>query len=178
MSDFPETPVFPFGNVMVSTFGWESLGCMPIIGGGVSSNTWPTANKAIYVPFRLSAPFTFNSISTPLGTSSGNLDLGVYAADGTRITSKGSTAAVANVNTLSVSSTTIGPGLFYLAMAADNTTLAVYGYKLTATAATGLIRAVGVCEQTTAFALPSTATFAAFTGTLIPIIGITNRSVV
>lgn len=179
MSDFPRSPSFPGTMVMISTLGAQSLGSMPIIGGGTSSNVWPGANRALYVPFRLTVPFTFNSISTPLGTASGNLDLGVYSVDGTKIVSTGSTAAVANVNTISVTPTLLGPGLFYFGMAADNTTLAVYSLLLTgALSAVPLIRSVGCGQQATAFPLPSSIAFAANTGTIIPIIGISNRSVI
>lgn len=178
MSDYPRIHPLPDGLVHLTTMGFASIGGMSIVGGGGGNATWPLANKAIYVPFRIAAPYTFNTFLAVVGISSNNLDMGVYSADGTKIISTGSTPAGANIKTVSVASTTLSPGLYYLAMACDNTTIAFQSYTLTATAKAALWAAMGVSEQASAFPLPATATFASNTLASVPLFGITNRSVV
>lgn len=62
--------------------------------GSASVTTWPAANRALYIPFSLPCDTSVSSIGFwCTTTSSGNYDLGLYAADGvTRLASKGSTA--------------------------------------------------------------------------------------
>ena len=141
---------------------------------GIGTAAYPTANTAIYIPFRTSVPLIATAMYVQNGgTLSGNLDLGIYTANGTRLVSSGSTAQ-SGTNTLQVvdiTDTLIGSGLFYMAIAVDNTTATVGKIAITAP----LGRVVGLAQQATAFALPATATFAVFTQALCPNIGITTR---
>lgn len=86
-----------------------------------TNGTWPSANRALYVPFGIPAPFritrfwyAINSVPT------GNVDLGVYAPDGTLIVSCGSTAAAGTGGVLTFitpTATTLPPGSYYMACA-------------------------------------------------------------
>lgn len=176
MSDFPKPRYLFDGLDLISTLSPCSIGSIPIGGGIITAGTaWPSNNLGIFVPFRIAQPFTFSKMGIVVSSASGNLDLGVYSADGTKIVSSGSTAVGSNVNTVSVTSTTIGPGLFYMAASFSTTAAQVMCYVFSATAKAGLIRALGVSQMASALALPATATFAANTGTIIPIMGLTNR---
>ena len=118
------------------------------------SGTWPVTNLAIYIPFTVTEQITIKRILVRVGTSSGNIDVGIYDTDGTRRVSSGSTAMAAAYTTQSVdiADTALSPGTYYMAMVVDNIT-----------ARFDLIYAqdnmsYGIREETSAFPLPSTAT--------------------
>lgn len=165
------TPTHPESGVANTMFN----------GGNLSLNTyastaWPTASKAFYIPFFVSKQITFTTLFTVNGaTTSGNIDLGVYDANGTKIVSSGSTAqsGASALQKVTVASTSIGPGIFYLAMSVDNVTATVYrtiGGQVLRTKMTGM------AEQASAFVLPATATFATLTPDFIPMVGLSVRS--
>ncbi len=143
----------------------------------VAGQTWPTANKAFYIPITITSPITVAYMMTRISTvSSGNVDVGLYSVDGTRILSSGSTGAgtVNVVQSFNVTDTVIGPGVYYLAMACDNTTATFLAWI----PALQALRGAGVMEQTSAFPLPATATFATLTSNFVPCVGLSQRSFV
>lgn len=137
-----------------------------------NSIAYPTANKAFYIPFRLRFPITVTSLWTANGTNASQTrDVGIYSWDGRRIVSAGSTAGsgTSTLQVYSITATTIGPGMFYLAMASSGTTNAFLA------AGPGDVRnekPLGMFEQTTAFPLPATATFGTMVATYIPLFGL------
>jgi hypothetical protein len=142
-----------------------------------ASTAWPTANTAVYIPFRVFAPFLVAQIAWANGSAvSGNIDAGIYDAVGTRLVSAGSTvqSGAAAVQTVDITDTWIGPGLFYLALALDNTT----GTVQRTSASLARQRLTGCFQQATAFALPATATFAAVATANIPVFGLCTRTVI
>ena len=89
------------------------------------SNTWPSANLAIYVPLRVVSRVVVKQLwLAATATGTGNADCGVYNSGGTRLVSAGSTARVAAVaeQVFDVTDTTIGPGLYYWALSCSNNT--------------------------------------------------------
>ena len=163
--------------VTVHTYGPLSIGLE--IGGslvGTASATYPAASTAIFVPFSLPAPLTAAQLFTYNGaTASGNIDVGLYAADGTRLVSSGSTAQ-AGTNTLQafdITDTELGPGNYYLAIALDNTT----GTLFRTVPAARYLAGVGCFQQASAFALPATATFATMAQVYLPVFGFSTRAV-
>lgn len=94
------------------------------VGNGLA---WPGANDAILVPFTLQAAQTIAGVWVSAGSiQSGNFDVGVYSHAGTRQVSKGSTAqsslTAGSPALVSVASTPLAAGRYYLALAADNAT--------------------------------------------------------
>lgn len=144
----------------------------------VSTAAWPAANTAYFMPFTVEQPFTVTQIFTYTQTSSGNIDMGIYAEDGTRLTSTGSTAASGTntVQAVDITDITLTPGRYYLAMAVDNTTHSAYRWSNNF----GLEfqRATGCFQMASAFPLPATATFATLTSAYSPGVAITSRSFV
>lgn len=143
-----------------------------------ASAAWQTANAALYVPFFLEEPIVIVQMFTYNGaTAADNIDVGLYTEGGTRIISAGSTAQ-SGTGTLQVFNTTdvtLVSGRYYMAVALDGTT----GTLFQATASVPLLRVLGVARETSAFALPATATMAAVaTATLVPVFGFTARSFV
>lgn len=157
--------------------GLESAACGAFRVASCSSTTYPAANTALYFPFWLASPIVAVQLWAFNGaTASGNIDLGLYAADGTRLVSIGSTAqaTTSDLQSFDITDTELGPGLFYLAVAMDNTTGTLFRANMSA----ALGRSIGAFEQTSAFALPATATFATFTPTgFVPVIGLATTTV-
>lgn len=155
----------------VTAWSLESLMAGNAIAGidTATSGTWPVANKAVFYPFVLAEPGIVTGFFLLNGaTVSGNVDMGLYLPNGTRLVSAGSTAQ-SGTSVIQIFNTTdmlLGPGLYYWALALDNTT------GTTVRVAAGG-RGNGIYQQTTAFPLPSSATFAVFSGTSVtPICGV------
>lgn len=144
---------------------------------GSGGSAWPSANRALFFPFRLEEPVIVAKLwwgnSTPVG---GNIDCGIYDGAGTRLVSTGSTAqsGTSALQEVDITDTTLGPGTFYLALAADSTTPQILGYATGST----LVRLMsGIAMMDSAFPLPATATYASATAYGPPLVGLTTRSV-
>lgn len=177
MSEFPKLFTFPDPLVVISSFGQQSVGSCFFNNSGPGSNTYPSANLAIYVPFRLTRPFIATAIILfNGGTASGNIDLGIYGKDGVKLVSTGSVAqsGTSQIQSVSITPTELGVGLFYMAVAMDNATGTIYRVGVNGPVPSIL----GMAEQASAFTLPASATFATSTQGVIPMMGITGRSVI
>lgn len=172
MSDFPGMSLLmPHGDIISVAHPWS-------LGAGilqtVSGLAWPAANRAEFVPFRVPYPVTVYKLACGTGTANtGNFDLGIYDANGTRLVSTGSTpkttAGVERI--IDVTDTFLLPGLYYLAMAVDGT--AAY---IQTSGQTWLSKMAGIREMSSAFALPATATFATASTGNCPIVAAYLRS--
>lgn len=144
--------------------------------GGYAGVTaaWASANAAYYFPMWLSEPTTITQAFFETGTASGNVDLGIYDATFVRKVSSGSTAASVTNGTqvINLTDTLLDRGYYWMAMAADNTTLTVRRVSV----GLGYVRLLGFFQQASAFALPATATPAAIATTSMPIFGFTTRA--
>lgn len=159
------------GLVPVGTFSTHGDGSpaaeyMCAVNSGLSTvNGWPVANTALFMPVIFppcplaGALWPVRSINWQPGTPSGNIDVGLYDAAGTRLYSAGSTAQ-SNASALQSVSPTLNltGGLYYIAMAADNITGLIAHMGSSAAALAPALRACGVFRQTSAFPLPSTVT--------------------
>lgn len=170
MSDFPVYSLPPGPTIAPGT-QWM----LPGIGFNIdyavtniaTSGAWPTANKAFYLPFVIPEPVIVTQLATWNGaTASGNIDIGIYDSSGTRIVSAGSTAqsGTNTLQTFNITDTTLGRGAFYLGIAKNDTT----GTIFRSATQTVLYRVWGILEQTSAFALPATATFALLSANFVP----------
>lgn len=133
-----------------------------------ASATFPSANRAYYLPFIVNSPVTITDISVYIGATNGspgpsNIDVGIYDFSGTKLVSSGAQDTTAwTINTLrtvGITDTVLGRGRFYAAIAADNTTLALFRNSFGGSSAP----ISGQLMQATAYPLPATATFAAST---------------
>lgn len=177
MPDFPL--IRNVDSVVISCASPQSIGnALNAMGLGTSGAAWATANKALFVPFSVYSPITIVKMFVVNGaTASGNIDVGIYDRGGARLVSAGSTAqsGTSAIQEFNITDTALSPGLYYLACALDNAT----GTLEVWTPALAIGRSLGICEQTSAFALPATATFAAASSTFrVPFIGATQRTVV
>lgn len=164
--DWPDIP---------QLFGQRTISAASIAKGSgntFASSAWPTANKAFYFPISIRARFVLKAFFVCNGaTASNNFDAGVYSADGTKITSTGSTAQAGTTDcqVVNVTDLVIVAGWYYLALAFNGTAGTVFrnvGFPVAA------MKALGCAVQTTAFALPATATFATSDLAYLPLFGL------
>jgi hypothetical protein len=182
MGEWANQPISPLGGV-ISSQSLESIGGYVCgIGGtipGSAGSAWFAASAAVFIPFRVYEPITVTRGFVYNGSVvSGNVDVGIYLPNGARIVSTGSTAQAGTsaLQTLDITDTSLAPGLYYMALALDNTTGTVARFIVSQAAR---LTAAGVYTMTSAFALPATVTFAtAATITTIPYYGFTTRSFV
>jgi hypothetical protein len=137
-----------------------------------ASAVWPTANLAILIPVAL----PHRVLATKLwwyngATVAGNVDCGVYTADGRLVISSGSTAQ-AGANTIQevdITDTWISHGRYYLALSLSSTTATVFRWNTAAQ----LAKFLGIAQAASALPLPATLTLAAPANALIPWCGLT-----
>ena len=133
-----------------------------------TASAWPSNGLAIYVPHRIVAPTWVRRVWYVSGNSTGNVDVGVYNAAGTRLVSSGATAQ-AGTNTcffIDVTPTLLMPGDHWLAISYASTTATPFRV-----APTGLTRTQGICQEASAHPLPATMTPVAAGQELIPFFG-------
>jgi hypothetical protein len=167
MGDFPADYPRPVGQLITTLDMGAPLGaCIEYI---------TTANRAIYIPVRIPAPFYAHKMFIYNGaTVSGNIDMGIYDRDGNKIASLGTTAqgTASTIQEFDMTDILLAPGIYYLAVALDNAT----GKILCADSVGVLLRSLGRVVQETAFPLPATATFALSTAAAtVPLIGLAER---
>lgn len=174
MANFPVAT--DYSKSIINTMSFEAIGAS-IIGFSWTSLAWPTTNTAIFIPFRIAYPITIVKMFWYNGaTVSGNIDTGIYNSEGTRLVSIGSTAqATINViQVVDITDTTLEPGLYYMALAADNTTSTFRMLNALAVQS----RSFGVYSVATSFVLPSSVTYAGAITNPIPLIGLTTKTTV
>jgi hypothetical protein len=153
---------FPSHAIAVDTFG--TLGGAQ---GYTSSGTYPTADLAIYIPVRVVVSVTVLKIHIGTGTASGNLDVGLYSSTGSRLVSSGTTAITGTGQTVDVTDTSIGRGLYYIAITVDNTTATFARYAPGSVPTPGF--GVLVQQLSASGTLPTTATWTnAFVLSFVP----------
>lgn len=139
-----------------------------------ASGAWPANNRAIFVPFELAVHATFYKAWTNIGTSSGNIDFGIYDLAGNRLGSAGSTASPGTgFHIVDISDTTLQPGNYYMAMAASTTGFLPSRW---ASPALQIMTSFGLGDMASALALPNPATIAVATSAYIPLFGLIGRS--
>lgn len=141
---------------------------------------WQTANMAVYVPFVVAETVTVVKMWVLNGaTVSGNVDVGIYNAAGTKQVSMGSTAmAGANlIQEFDVADTALTAGQYYMAMAVDNVTASFIAWGISPNVI-GMTKSLGIASQLTAFPLPSPGTLVVASQTRIPYCGLSLRTLV
>jgi hypothetical protein len=154
------------------------------IGSGIpyidshTSAAWPMANRALYIPFELDRPMRVTQMYAMNGSAAGgNMDVGIYTADGTRLVSNGSVAQTGTtvLQIFNITDTYLDCGAFWMALALSS--VAGTMYRLTHGAANDWL-VWGGLQQDTAFPLPATAALAVNTTAYLPLFGLTGMAVV
>lgn len=180
MSLWPVSYPLPGNSFEISSWGSQAMGSIYIdgLGGSMLSTAWLSNNRAVYIPFRLAARVKITDGFVQNGsTANTNIDLGIYDEKGTLIVSSGTVgqSGTSQKQTIALTDTIIGPGLFYMALAFSATTGTVFARTFTLRT----MRAIGYAEQDSAFNLPTSATFAAPSAdAILPVFGLIGNRVV
>ena len=148
-----------------------------------ASAVWPTANTAFYYPVYLPVSRTFVKAWWLNGaTAAGNVDVGIFtisAATATLVVA--STAeAQAGVSAMQVAttfaSTTLAPGLYYLAMSMSLIT----GTRFGAAAQATLLKSMGCYQRATAHPLSTNGAgvVVAMANSTVPVFGFSERAAI
>lgn len=156
---------------MVTITPYDTLALGMGCSGSLTSATYPSANRAVFYPFRALTSFTVYGFWMLNGaTASGNIDLGIYSLDGTRLTSTGTNAQSGTSTKQEItlgSSVLLGAGMYYMALAMDNAT----GTVLRRSTSAIMNKMHGLKQSATSFVLPATVTFATYSSASLPIYG-------
>lgn len=139
-------------------------------GSTPASSAYPAANDALFVPIYLVQNTSIKRLFAINGSAvSGNIDVGIYTADGALIFSSGSTAqsGTNQPQFFDIADWILSPGRYYFAVALDNTT----GTLFRANYSLARLKALGMAKMASAFPLPATATLATVTDLYLPLIG-------
>jgi hypothetical protein len=123
-----------------------------------TATAWPTADLAVYTPLIVRHRVVVKQLwYANAATATGNYDIGLYDAAGAALLRKGSTAKGTSLEETvwNCTDTTIGPGLYFLALASDSGTDTFYAVTLAAP----YPAALGMYSGSSEFPLPATATF-------------------
>jgi hypothetical protein len=136
----------------------------------LASTTWPTANRALFIPFALDAAGIIPSLYIANGAAvSGNVDVGIYSASFQRLASAGGVTQTGTNNTqiLGLSGVALTAGAYWLALVLDNLvgTIMCMGSLAGAQA-----EQIGIVEVATAYPLPAAVTPATPTMTILPLV--------
>lgn len=132
-----------------------------------TSAAWPANNRAVYYPLQIPGYFTVARFMLGNGASvSGNVDIGLYDAAGSRLISTGSTAqsGTTQVQYIGVTDKSFPPGKYYLALSCSTTSA-----RVNASSAVSQydFRAAGLLQESLgSVTLPTTMTPASYTSNL------------
>ena len=138
-----------------------TMALTPLTAVAAAAAVWTTANTALFMPFVLKVDKTLDKITVwNGGVVAGNIDVGIYKADGTKVVSKGATA-VAGVNapqSFDLTDTLLQAGVpYYAALVCSD---ASTNQLLTIVTTAALSFVSGFFEQAAVGTLPSPAVFA------------------
>jgi len=165
---------------LIHPFTDQFNGYALFLNSGPSTGAWPSANRAIYIPFVVSEPCTAVKMWWLNGTSvSGNVraaiirqpDLALLVQ--TASTAQSGTSAIQEAD---ITDTLLSAGIYYAGLALDNGTGHILRSLISTTPA---YRAAGVAQETLgSLTFPSTITPAALTSGQVPMVGISLRTLV
>ena len=168
----------------ISPMSSEAIGAQWLYNSGLSgivSAVWPSANLAIGYPFSVLNPSTALQMWCFNGaTAAGNLDMGIYNDDGTKLVTKGSTAqaGTSDIQLLNITDTALAPGTRYWAVLGSDSATATF-FRQTGSLNIGQIKATGVrcmAGGMSAGALISTLTWATLSSNYLPDFGVVLAS--
>lgn len=96
-------------------------------GSGIANTAWPANNRAIYSPISLPSRFTVARFMIANGNATGNIDIGLYNANGSLLISTGTQARSGSsvVQYYDVTDQAFPAGDYYLALVASTTSATV-----------------------------------------------------
>lgn len=167
------------GAILIHPWSYQSLGVSLYVMGTVPpvSANYIAANVGVFVPFWIPESTTFTKVWWTNGSAvAGNIDCGIFAADGTLIVAAGSTGQLntTNAQVVDITDTTLARGIYYMGITSD--TSGATQKVLASSPAAGIPQSLGLLEDSACAPPFSTsanpATFAAYTRAFIPFFGV------
>jgi hypothetical protein len=148
------------------------------IGRGIAtvspaSAAWSAANRALFVPFRVTEVVVAYQMLFGCGTTGGgNADLGIYNSEYDRLVRASAARSASSEVIVNITDTLLLPGMYFMAMAVDGTTNIVSYAGTNAE----ICHLLGVRMQESAYTLPDPMVPVRTTATQVPYMGIWLRS--
>jgi len=165
----------------IHPYSSESIGAGLIATGGTVFNSVASTvlgvDVLIYIPFSIGDRILVKQLFCYNGaTVNGNVDVGIYSAIGKLIISAGSTAqtGASVLQLFDIADTPLDPGDYYLCIGTNSATATFFAG--TTVALTG--KALGLLQDTSIIPLPTESVFTTYALTMVPIVGLTIRTVV
>jgi hypothetical protein len=138
-----------------------------------ASAAWSAANRALFVPFRVTEITTAYQMMFGCGTTGGgNVDVGIYDAAFNRLTRASAARSASNEIVVNIPDVTLLPGTYFMAMSVDGTTNIISYAGVNAQ----ICHMIGVRMEESAYTLPDPATPVKTAATAVPYIGVWLRS--
>ncbi len=167
--------------LVLSTMTEDLTNCCLWGSVGGASGTWPTAATAYFYPVYLSQPRTYTKAWWLNGaTAAGNVDVGIYTISGATATRVVASTAVAQagVSAMQVAgtftTTTIGPGLYYLGLSCSSASATLWRSSPPVYA----MRTGHIFQSVTSHPLPSSASLVVVASAQIPVFGFSELTTV
>jgi hypothetical protein len=174
MADFPTRGVCPANISVFSKFSAASqLGLLANGNNNGSSTAWPAANRGLFVPIWIPAPFVLASFFCVNGaTAAGNIDMGLYSPDGGLVVSVGSTAqsGTSTLQILTVGPVVVPPGRYFMAISASSTSATFVSRVPTVS----IEQRLGMLQAASQVPLANLPTFATCASSYLPHFGISQ----
>jgi hypothetical protein len=166
------------GQVTITPWSYQGIGPqLRAVAGAPSSQNYVTASLVVFIPFWVPEAVTFTKMFWVNGSAvAGNLDVGIYATDGTRLVSSGSVAqaTISVLQAVDITDTTVARGQYYMAMLSD--TSGTTQKVLANVTAAGVWQSFGLLQQASVTIPLSTnaspATFAKYASAFCPMLGV------
>lgn len=147
----------------ISTFSEEAKGVHNLVlSNSFASAAFPAANLGVFFPITLRYSVLLQQFFWYNGsTATGNIDIGIYTEDGTKIISSGNTGQTGTsvLQLVNVTDTQLGVGNYYLALASSSASSTFFS---TTQSGARFAQSLGIYQQASASPLPATATFASY----------------
>ena len=165
---------------LVGTDSWHCLGTQLAASANIapSSQTWTTANAALYMPLLVTEDITVTKLWCLNGAAvSGNVNMALYTSAFAQVANSeiGSTGQL-NTNVIQafdITDVALTAGLYYIAIVLDNTTGTLFHYT---TPSAAQMQSWGMAQEAAVFDLPATMTPADVVMNNVPVCGIATRT--
>lgn len=143
------------------------------------TSTYPLANRILLIPFRLTFSYDVRRVFWGNGSApSGNVDFGIIRADAGRVWSLGTTGQVgASILQFGpvAPALALAPGRYFWALQLDAGAGLANRFMASAAVTANEGQGGGLRQQDVGFGIPTTITFARWTSTGYPVVGMSRK---
>jgi hypothetical protein len=165
-------PQYNYGTI--ASYDIDAVGEMFL--AGTTQNTWPTANKAVVIPFEVHQDCIAMQIGWFNGSAvNGSVDAGIYDIDGNLLTSIGSghtQTGTTAIEVVDVTDAVLNPGIYQMALVLSSAS----GRISYASIGTTIPNCKGIREISSSYPLTTLPTFSTSSMGIVPMMFVALRS--